>query len=453
MRLLGLLIDAAGRLTGAVDAAAVRGAILDLSHRLVAADAYAIWRYNPDADEWFVAGSAGLSDGYLRDQGRVLGAGTMSLSPIVAEDVVAVTRLEHHREAFRSEGIVSLLAVPMKIHGAVEGTIAFYYRTRQRFEEVTVRVATTLADLSGAALGTAADCTSASASSAGGRGGGPAEGRVPGDAGPRTPQPLAPIRTGLQLLGWSAVQPATRTRTLEMMDRQVQHLIRLVDDLLDVSRITRGKVELKKEPVDLGEIAARAAEAVRPLADARRQVLTVTHAGQPVRVLADPVRLAQIIGNLLNNAVKYTPERGRIALTVSLPQLRSEEWGMRSENPDPSLLTPHSSLVEVRVRDTGAGLPTDVLPKVFDLFFQVDRTLDRAQGGLGIGLTLVRSLTEMHGGTVEALSAGPGLGSECGGRLPSLTKAERPRAEHGPGPDRSVVAPSASARARSSRRG
>jgi PAS domain S-box-containing protein len=411
LRLLRLLIDAAGRLTGAVDAAAVRGAILDLSHQLVEADAHAVWRYDPDADAWFIAGSAGLSDGFVRDQGRVAGAGTMSLSPIVAEDVAAVTRLENRRAAYQSEGIVSLLAVPMKIHGAVEGTIVFYYRARRRFDDVTVRVAMTLADLAGSALGTAELYERERELRRAAEEADRRKDEFLAMLGHELRNPLAPIRTGLQLLGWPAVEPAARTRTLEMMDRQVHHLIRLVDDLLDVSRITRGKVELKTEPVDLGEIAARAAEAARPLADARGQVLTVTHAGQPVRVLADPVRLVQVIGNLLHNAVKYTPEGGRICLSVE----------------------PAGEAVQVRVADTGAGIPADMLPRVFDLFIQVDRTIDRSEGGLGIGLTLVRSLTEMHGGTVEAFSAGSGKGSEFVVRLPVLT-AHDARPEPGPRP-------------------
>jgi CheY-like chemotaxis protein/two-component sensor histidine kinase len=183
-----------------------------------------------------------------------------------------------------------------------------------------------------------------------------------------------------------------------MIERQVEHLVRLVDDLLDVSRISRGKINLQKEPVDVATIVTRAVESSRPLIESRRHDLQVTLPGEPMRVEADPTRMAQVMLNLLNNAAKYTPEGGKIWLTV-------EKIG---------------SEVVLRVRDTGMGIPREMLGKVFDLFTQVERTLDRAEGGLGIGLTLVRRLTEMHNGTVQAFSAGSGQGSEFVVRLPLL---------------------------------
>jgi CheY-like chemotaxis protein len=208
--------------------------------------------------------------------------------------------------------------------------------------------------------------------------------------------PLAPIRNGLQILRVAEGDRAVVAQTREMMDRQAQHLARLVDDLLDVSRITRGRVELRREPVDLVEIVARAAEAARPLIDARRLRLTVSQPKGAVWVTGDPTRLTQVIDNLLNNAAKYTEEGGQVGLAL-------EQEGGRAV---------------VRVRDTGAGIPAEMLPRVFDLFIQGDHTLDRSEGGLGIGLTLVRSLVEMHGGSVEAFSQGLGRGSEFIVRLP-----------------------------------
>jgi signal transduction histidine kinase len=213
--------------------------------------------------------------------------------------------------------------------------------------------------------------------------------------------PLAPIRNGLGILRMAGDDRAVAQRTHDMMSRQVDHLGRLVDDLLDVSRITRGKVELRMEAVDLNAVLARAAEAARPLIDARRHRLIVTQPGRPVRVSADPTRLAQVVGNLLTNAAKYSEERGRIDLSL-------EENGEAI----------------IRVRDTGLGIPADMLPRVFDLFTQVGRTLDRSDGGLGIGLTLVKSLVELHGGTVSAASEGPGRGSEFTVRLPKLARSE-----------------------------
>jgi signal transduction histidine kinase/ActR/RegA family two-component response regulator len=210
--------------------------------------------------------------------------------------------------------------------------------------------------------------------------------------------PLAPVRNGLLIMRLVGDNPQVQSQTREMIDRQVQHLSRLVDDLLDVSRITRGKVELRTEPVDLADIVNRAIETVRPLIEAKRHRLNVTHHRGPVRVMADATRLTQVLGNLLNNAAKYTDQGGEISL---------------------SLLLEGTSAV-VRVVDTGIGITQRMLPKVFDLFTQIDGSLDRSQGGLGIGLTLVKTLVELHDGSVEAFSEGLGKGSTFVVRLPTL---------------------------------
>ncbi len=209
--------------------------------------------------------------------------------------------------------------------------------------------------------------------------------------------PLAPIRNGLQILKRVGHDPEAIARARDMMDRQVQQMARLVDDLLDVSRITRGVVELRRTAVDVGDVVARAVETARPLIDAKGHRLSVTRPDGPVLVEGDPVRLAQVVGNLLNDAAKYTPDGGDIAVSLAA----------------------EGAEVVVRVRDNGSGIPADVLPHVFDLFTQAERTIDRSQGGLGIGLTVVRSLVEMHGGSAEAHSEGPGRGSEFVIRLPS----------------------------------
>jgi signal transduction histidine kinase len=224
--------------------------------------------------------------------------------------------------------------------------------------------------------------------------------------------PLAPIRNGLQVLRLAGEDRALAERTWGLMGRQVDHLSRLVDDLLDVSRITRGKVELRPAPVDLRAVLAAAVETARPLIDAKHHRLTVTQPGRPVRVSADPVRLAQVVGNLLNNAAKYSEEGATITLSLDAEGDRAV----------------------VRVRDTGVGIPPEMLPRVFDLFTQIDRTLDRSQGGLGIGLTLVKSLVELHGGTVEAASGGAGTGSEFTVRLPLLPGADAAAADAAPEP-------------------
>ena len=223
--------------------------------------------------------------------------------------------------------------------------------------------------------------------------------------------PLAPIRNALQILRMEGADPTTLGQVRDMAERQVQHLTRLVDDLLDVSRINSGKIRLRKEPVALSAVIGSAVETSRPLIESRRHELTVIYPPEAVRLDADPTRLAQVLTNLLNNAAKYTEEGGNIWLTA-------EKEGRE---------------VVVVVRDTGVGIPAAILPKVFDLFTQVDRSLDRSQGGLGIGLTLVRRLVEMHGGSVRAYSPGEGRGSEFVVRLPVLDEACVPAAPEGGG--------------------
>ena len=234
--------------------------------------------------------------------------------------------------------------------------------------------------------------------------------------------PLAPVRNALHLLRMPDLPAPAAGRAVEMMDRQVVHIVRLVDDLLEVSRVTRGKIDLRREPVTLAAVVAAAVETSRPVIDAAGHTLTVSLPPDPVTLDADPVRLAQVFSNLLNNAAKYTDRGGRIDLSAELgtrnPECRSDS-AFGSE-----FRAPGSEFVRVAVRDTGRGVPADMLPRVFDLFTQVDRTDERSQGGLGIGLTLVKSLVELHGGTVEAHSDGPGRGSEFVVRLPVIRNPE-----------------------------
>ena len=208
--------------------------------------------------------------------------------------------------------------------------------------------------------------------------------------------PLAPIRNALQILEMGDDNPALVKEMRAMMERQVQQMVRLVDDLFDVSRITRGTFELRQERVDLAAVAANAVETSRPLVDAAKHVLTVTLPSRPVFVEGDKTRLAQVLANLLNNSAKYTPESGQIGLTV-------ERLGDQAV---------------VRIRDNGIGIPAGMLGSVFEMFTQVNRAARASQSGLGIGLTLVRNLVEMHGGAVEAHSEGSGKGSEFVVRLP-----------------------------------
>ncbi|HUR40383.1 MAG TPA: ATP-binding protein [Verrucomicrobiae bacterium] len=213
--------------------------------------------------------------------------------------------------------------------------------------------------------------------------------------------PLAPILNSLHVMRLSKGDDPLH----EMMERQVQHMVRLVDDLMEVSRISRGKIELKKERLDLHRLIENVLQAVRPQIDAARHTLTVTlpagnsargQAPKPFLLDADAVRVSQVLTNLINNSIKYTPPGGKIWLTA----LPDEEWLVLS------------------VRDNGAGIPKEMLSSIFDMFTQVNRTLAQAQGGLGIGLSLARNLVELHGGRISAHSDGPDMGSEFIVRLP-----------------------------------
>jgi PAS domain S-box-containing protein len=210
--------------------------------------------------------------------------------------------------------------------------------------------------------------------------------------------PLAPIRNAAQLLNVHSQGKPEIEWARAVIERQTSHLVRLVDDLLDVSRMVRGQITLQKQPVELTEIVQHAVETSRPLIRLRRHHLTVQLPEQPVRLEADLTRISQVISNLLNNAAKYTDEGGQIRLEAAVDE----------------------GTVTLRVRDTGLGVDPDLLPHVFDLFTQADRTPDRSEGGLGIGLTLVKRLVEMHGGSVEARSEGLGSGAEFIVRLPVL---------------------------------
>ena len=211
--------------------------------------------------------------------------------------------------------------------------------------------------------------------------------------------PLASIQTALDLMRQAAMTAAEFERERAVMERQVRHLTRLVDDLLDVSRISRGRIELHKEVVVLAAVIAEVIEAVQPQIDERHQELQISLPEESIRLEADPTRLEQILLNLLNNAAKYTDAGGRIMLSAER----------------------HEDEVEVRVRDTGIGIAPEMLPRIFDLFVQGERRLDRSLGGMGIGLSLVKNLVEMHGGSITAHSQGPGMGSEFVLRLPVLS--------------------------------
>ncbi|MBC5768571.1 hybrid sensor histidine kinase/response regulator [Ramlibacter albus] len=227
--------------------------------------------------------------------------------------------------------------------------------------------------------------------------------------------PLAPVVSGIEILKRGGLaDPARTQRTLDVITRQLQQLTHLVDDLLDVSRVSRGLIELRRDHLDLDDVMAAAVDASRPLLESRRHHLEVLRGGAGLKVNGDRVRLVQVFSNLLNNAAKYTEPGGRIEVACDAD----------------------GKEVTVRVRDNGAGIPREMLDSIFEMFTQVPGSLDRAPGGLGIGLTLVRTLVELHGGRVSAHSEGPRCGSEFRVCLPrvdavSVPAERQPRAAHG----------------------
>ncbi len=216
--------------------------------------------------------------------------------------------------------------------------------------------------------------------------------------------PLAPIHNAVELMRMKPLEDPQLTWAREVIARQLTSLTRLVDDLLDVSRITRGKINLTRQAVELEGLISRAVETVQPLFDEHRHQLTLELPDSSVKVFGDATRLSQVIANVLGNAAKYTDEGGQISLTAKV----------------------RGTDVEIRIRDNGIGIRQELLPHVFELFTQLDRTDGRTQGGLGIGLALVQRLVQMHGGEVSATSEGPGKGSEFVIRLPLLRREAEP---------------------------
>jgi PAS domain S-box-containing protein len=294
-----------------------------------------------------------------------------------------------HLEMVRQLGLRSYIGVPIEARGQVLGTIVFLYsETDRRYTEGDLAVAEDLAHRAAVAIENARLYQAV-------RNADQRKDEFLAMLAHELRNPLAPIRTGLELL---ALEDSQQRDTIGLMQEQVGHLVRLVDDLLDVSRIVRGKVELRLESLSLEGVVNQTVAAVRPVMEAREQELDVCLPDSPIWVSADSVRLAQVLENLLNNASKYTDRGGKIELVASLQG--------------------HDAVVSVH--DNGIGIEPELLPFVFELFTQSSRALDRAQGGLGIGLTLVRNLVEMHGGSVSAQSGGPGQGSIFTIRLPAV---------------------------------
>ncbi|HEY1376537.1 MAG TPA: ATP-binding protein [Gemmataceae bacterium] len=360
---------------------------------------------------------------------QVLRTGAAVLVPdVTAEYLQAIAPDGSALDRFRGMGVRSWIVVPLRARDQTLGTVSLLTaESGRRFEAADLTLAEELAGRAALALDNAQLYTEAREADR-------RKDEFLAMLGHELRNPLAPIVTSLHLLGRSGGLDGEAATARDTIDRQVRHLTRLVDDLLDVARITRGKVKLHRQPVELGPVLTTAVETARPLIDARRHRLILPPAndrGLGVWLNADPARLTQVFGNLLTNAAKYMEEGGEVSVTVEIPSPKSQIPSAEPGRLEFEISNLESPAVAVRVRDQGMGIPAEMLPRVFDLFTQVGTSLDRAQGGLGIGLSLVKSLVELHGGRVEAHSAGPGQGSEFVVVLPTIpapAAAPTPRA-------------------------
>jgi signal transduction histidine kinase/integral membrane sensor domain MASE1 len=314
----------------------------------------------------------------------------------------------------RREGLHAAFGFPISLGGQFLGVMEFFSREIRRPEEALLQLFGIVGSQVGQFIVGKRSEAEARASEAELRQASDAKDQFLALLGHELRNPLAPIRNALQILSAGKTDPAVARQMHEMMERQTAHMVRLVDDLLDVSRITRGKIELRRERVDLGTAVERAIDTVRPLLDGRGHDLRLSLPAEPILVEADPTRLEQILSNLLSNAAKYTPGPGTIDFSV----------------------TRDGAEAVIRVRDNGIGIRPEMLDRVFELFAQADRLPERVPEGLGIGLTLVRSLAQLHGGTVTVASDGPGRGSEFVVRLPCLP----PRTAREPPPAKAPAA-------------
>ncbi|NKE65914.1 PAS domain S-box protein [Ramlibacter sp. RBP-2] len=333
------------------------------------------------------------------DPARIAGAGPLHVLRTgraeriaeISDDLLRrAVQQRDYLELLRAMGVRSYIGVPLAVRGRTLGVITFVTaESQRRYEAQDLALAEDLARRAAVAIENAMLLRTVQESDR-------AKDVFLATLAHELRNPLAPVWNGLTIIGRAPHDAQRVMQVAGMIERQVGQLVRLVDDLLDVSRITTGKIELKKEPADLGSVLRSAIETSRPHIEAARHGLSLVLPDEPVEVDGDPVRLAQVFANLLNNASKYTPPGGQIDVVVQA-------------GPD---------AVEVRVRDTGEGLAPDMLTRVFGLFTQVSHPADRHQGGLGIGLSLVEGLVRLHGGTVEARSPGLGAGSEFIVRLP-----------------------------------
>ncbi len=407
---LRLLWDAAAVLLASDDPGALMRGVFDRLRAPLGVDVYLNYAATDGHSALRLASHGGVTDEVaaaareLEPGQGLCGRVVRDQKPLAAADLQTST--DPGAALLRGAGVRAYACFPLASGGRLLGTLSFGSRTRARFAPEDLGLLETIAHYVAAAYDRLRLIDQLREADR-------RKDEFLATLAHELRNPLAPVQNGLELIRVSPDRDV-RERARAMMERQLRYMIRLIDDLLDVSRITRGRLVLRTERVDLATVLGQAVETARPGITAGGHELTVSLPPAPVALEGDPVRLCQVFANLLNNAAKYTPDGGHIRVDVG----------------------PGDGHVEVRVSDTGIGIRPDMLAVVFDLFSQADASLPRAQGGLGIGLTMVQRLAELHGGSVSAHSAGEGRGSTFVVRLPLAPAAPPapPRAADAPHP-------------------
>ena len=402
---LTALAEGSRRLMSALNSPRLADEVLRLAQMSVPADGYAVWRLEQGA--WRVTACAGMDSTFADTE--VSGDAPASYNgPVYVEDVMAAQWLDYRRDAYRRAGVVSLLSVPLIMHGRPEGSIVYYFRRRYRPDAIEMKVAEALGHLAAAAISSAelyADQQATAAENARLFEQAQQSNRSKDDFLAALSHEL---RTPLNaIIGWSSIlrssPNADLQRGLEVIHRNARAQTQLVDELLDTSRIESGKMALDFKEASLPPIVQAAVETALPTASERSITVNVDVQAADAKVWGDPARLQQVFWNLLANAVKFTEAGGTIDVSVRAT----------------------AAEVIVTVRDSGIGIPRDVLPLVFERFRQADAATTKRYRGLGLGLSLARQLTQMHGGRVTAASDGPGRGSTFTVYLPLLGAMRR----------------------------
>ncbi len=368
----------------------------------------AVYLLSPGRRELQLVGQRGYSEAFMAPYASLsltahtpLADAARARTPLFYETREAfLTDYPALRGALSTGSFEAAVALPLVARGELVGTMGLRFEHRRTFTAAERVLVSTMGDLCSQALERARLFTAEREARASAEAASRSKDEFLAMLGHELRNPLAPIRTAVQLMKVRGDDRSIRER--EVIDRQLSHLGKLVDDLLDVSRVARGLIALSRIPVEMSEIVAKAVEMASPLLEQRAQNLVVSVPRTGLRLNADSLRMAQVVANLLANAAKYTPPRGQVWLSA----------------------TQEGDQVVVRVRDNGDGIAPDLLPRIFDLFVQGAQTVARSEGGLGLGLALVKSFVTLHGGTVSVSSEGPGRGSEFVVRVPGLASPE-----------------------------